>query len=111
MVESWKCLPKKNYSKNSTKNPLDLVYATPKPDKEKLLEAKKEEKVRLKQQKRQATLDAKNQAKKPTTTKTEMPTVIAEFVNEEKQNEPKQKKVPRQKFRANRKLDFDEEKE
>ncbi|MDV3191303.1 MAG: hypothetical protein Q8832_02610, partial [Candidatus Phytoplasma australasiaticum] len=69
---------------------------------------KKEEKVRLKGQ---AALDAKNQAKKPAITKTEMPAVIAESVNEEKQEEPKQIKVPRQKFRAKRKLDFDEEKE
>ncbi|KAL8120227.1 hypothetical protein AgCh_017390 [Apium graveolens] len=29
--------PKKNYSKSSTKNPLDLVYVTPKPDEEMLL--------------------------------------------------------------------------
>ncbi|KAL8088484.1 hypothetical protein AgCh_038309 [Apium graveolens] len=115
--------PKKNYSKNSSKNPLDLVYATPKPDEEKLLgrsiayqkdprdsvlkkrivkvykhgklicvmaghpqfaEAKKEENVRLKQQKGQVALDAKNQAKKPVTIETEILAVIVESVNEEK---------------------------
>ncbi|KAL8098430.1 hypothetical protein AgCh_031256 [Apium graveolens] len=108
--------PKRNYPKNSNKNPLDLIYETPKPDEKKLLgrsisylkdprdsvlkkriakiyrngkldcmvvghpqfaEAKKEEKVRLKQQQRQAALDAKNQAKKLATTEFEMHNMIA----------------------------------
>ncbi|KAL8100012.1 hypothetical protein AgCh_032321 [Apium graveolens] len=130
--------PKRNYPMNSDKNPLDLVYETPKPDEKKVLgrsiaffkdptdsvlkkriakiyrngklicvvaghpqfaEAMKEEKVRLKQQQKHSTTESK------------MPAEIAESVNEEKQEEPKQTKKSRLKFRPKRKLDFDEDKE
>ncbi|KAL8100271.1 hypothetical protein AgCh_032499 [Apium graveolens] len=50
----------------------------------KLVEAKKEEKVRLKQQQKQAALEAKNLAKKPATIKVTLPTVTTETLNEEK---------------------------
>ncbi|KAL8114647.1 hypothetical protein AgCh_021491 [Apium graveolens] len=73
--------------------------------------AKKEEKVRLKQQRKQAALDAKNQAEKPTTIEFKLPAVIAESVNEEKQEEPKKTNKPRLKFIPKRKLDFDEDKD
>ncbi|KAL8115285.1 hypothetical protein AgCh_021943 [Apium graveolens] len=74
-------------------------------------EARKEEKVRLKQQQRKVALDSKNQAKNPATIEFKMPTMIAESLHEEKQEKPKQTKKPRLKFRPKRKMDFDEDKE
>ncbi|KAL8104610.1 hypothetical protein AgCh_028723 [Apium graveolens] len=73
--------PRVNYSKSSLKNPLDTVYETPNPDEKKLLsrngkeicvvaghpqfaQAKREEKARLKQEKKQAVLDAKKAKQK-----------------------------------------------
>ncbi|KAL8124021.1 hypothetical protein AgCh_011867 [Apium graveolens] len=100
--------PKKHSSKHSNKNPMDLVYSTPKPDEKKLL-AKREERLRPKSQKKQADLEVKKQVEKPTTKpETKKPTTITET---EKHEEPKQKYVKRVKKRAKRKMIFEEKKE
>ncbi|KAL8148411.1 hypothetical protein AgCh_005686 [Apium graveolens] len=129
--------PKRNYPKNSDKNPLDLSYETPRPDEKKLLarsialskdpkdtvsknriakiyrnEAKKQEKVRLKQQQKQAALEVKNLAKKPATTEVTLPAMTTKNLDERKKEEPKQtKRKFRYKIHAKRKMDFNEEKE
>ncbi|KAL8100673.1 hypothetical protein AgCh_032796 [Apium graveolens] len=86
-------------------------------------EAKREEKARLKQEKKQAALDAKNvkqkkeqaailaklQAVKPTQQVSAQPSEIVESQNQVMQNEPPQTKKPRYKQRINRKLDFSDE--
>ncbi|KAL8147928.1 hypothetical protein AgCh_005307 [Apium graveolens] len=112
--------PKRNYPKNSDKNPLDQYYETPRPDEKKLFtsgwtstfsKAKKEEKVRLKQQQKQAALEAKNLAKKPANTEVTLPDLTTENLDEGKKEEPKQtKRKFRYKIYAKRKIDFNEDK-
>ena len=84
------------------------------------VEAKREEKARLKQEKKQAALDAKKvkqkkeqavilvklQAVKPTQQVSAQPSEIFESQDQELQNEPPQTKKPRYKQRIKRKLDF-----
>lgn len=153
--------PKRNYPKSSDKNPLDLIFETPRLDEKKLLarsiasfkdptdsvlkrriakiyrngkeicvvagnpqfaEAKKEEKERIKQEKKQANLDAKKleqkkkqdaiaklQAVKTATEISEKQPVTAEARDQKMLNEPQQTMKPRYKQRIKRKLDFSDE--
>ncbi|KAL8092947.1 hypothetical protein AgCh_034994 [Apium graveolens] len=121
--------PKRNYPKNSDKNPLNLSYETPRLNEKKLLarnvkiicvvagypqfvEAKKEEMVRLKQQQKQAALEAKNLAKNPATTEVTLPVVTTGNLDEGKKEEPKKiKRKLSYKINVKRKIDFDEDKE
>ncbi|KAL8147819.1 hypothetical protein AgCh_005219 [Apium graveolens] len=107
--------PKRNYPKNSEKNPLDLTYETLKPDEKKLLGRSiaffKDPRDSVLKKRIAKIHNAKNQAKKPATTDPVVPTVIAETHIEEKQAEPKQIKKMRYKIKPKRMLDFDEDRD
>ncbi|KAL8104390.1 hypothetical protein AgCh_028555 [Apium graveolens] len=118
--------PKRNYSKFSDKNPVDLMFEIPRPDEKKLLARSikiRRKKKRIKQEKKQVALDAekikqkkeqaailaKLQAVKSTTEISEKPPVITEAQDQQMQNEPPQKRKFRYKLHSKRKLDFSDE--
>ncbi|KAL8105366.1 hypothetical protein AgCh_029239 [Apium graveolens] len=109
--------PMRNYPKKSYKNPLDLMYETPKPDEKKLLGRSivffKDPRDSV-LEKRIAKIygnDAKNQAKKPGITEAALPTETSENLIEGKQEKQKQTRKFRYKLPSKRKLDFNDDKE
>ncbi|KAL8155490.1 hypothetical protein AgCh_000760 [Apium graveolens] len=114
-------MPKKHSSKYSSKNPMDLVYATPKPDEKKLLghSIANHKDPRDSVLKKRDAIEAKKQAENPANkSKTEKPATKIEIekpatkTETEKHEEPKQKLGKGyKKQRTKRKLVFEEEKE
>ncbi|KAL8146501.1 hypothetical protein AgCh_004288 [Apium graveolens] len=110
--------PKRNYPKNSDKNPLDLSYETPRPDKKKLLARS----IALPKDHRDTVsknriakiyrTESKNLAKKLATIEVTLPAVTTEDLNEGMKEEPKQtKRKFRYKIHAKRNINFNEDKE